>query len=305
MPKPIDLIVATIVLGMIFSVQAGGGERTTPGGPPGGEVSVFMPGIPDFAPLQKKGMLSAHTAVIDIEEGELSLVVGKEPTGVSRWLLRRFVDGSVGLSSAQAGWNRVEVNRESEEHRLLYLDLSEQPTEVCYAWGETFFPSEFKTGSTAPDLEAIWLNGDEFDLSELRGKTVVLNWWATWCLPCIEEIPELNELVSRYEGESVAFVAIARNTPAEVLGFLQSHEFTYQQAVSAPGTEQVLGESFPRHIVVGRDGTVVHNRSGFGGSLELLRTVLDVELTRSGRSPNNSLNRTPPPCCCSGCRLCK
>lgn len=108
---------------------------------------------------------------------------------------------------------------------------------------------------------------------------MVLNWWAIWCRPCIEETPELNELVGEYEREPVEFVAIADNSASEVREFLRSRDFRYQQAVAAAGTTEIFGERFPRHVVVGPDGTVVYNRSGYGsGSLEPLREALDSVL---------------------------
>jgi len=58
-------------------------------------------------------------------------------------------------------------------------------------------------GHPAPDFTLTTLEGEAFTLSELRGKPVVLNFWATWCPPCRAELPELQSAAARYDGEIV------------------------------------------------------------------------------------------------------
>jgi len=62
---------------------------------------------------------------------------------------------------------------------------------------------------SAPKLSLKGLNGQTQKLSALRGKIVVLNFWATWCEPCQEELPRLSRLAQSYAGKNVQFVAVS------------------------------------------------------------------------------------------------
>ena len=243
---------------------------------------MLDPGLPDFPPLERRGMHEPHATSLDVDDGELFLVVGMEESQPSMWLLRRFSDGASILSAAHDGWNQVLIEPETEESRLVHLTFANSGQELRYVWGESLFPTDFQVGEVAPDFEATLLDGELLRLSALRGKVVVLNWWAISCAPCVAEIPALTELVRKYERESVEFVAIADNTSPEVVEFLKSREFLYRQAVAAAGTAEVLGDSYPRHIVVAADGTVMYNKAGFGpGSLAPLRETLRAVLNGS------------------------
>ena len=58
-----------------------------------------------------------------------------------------------------------------------------------------------KLGQYAPDFESEYLNGSKFFLHELKGKPIILNFWASWCPPCISEMPRLNEFSRMHEND--------------------------------------------------------------------------------------------------------
>lgn len=62
------------------------------------------------------------------------------------------------------------------------------------------------TGQKAPDFVSVDMNGTEYNLENLRGKIVVINLWATWCVPCVEEMPMLNNMVNKFKGKDVVFL---------------------------------------------------------------------------------------------------
>lgn len=273
--EALRLVVPAVLVFTACGEQAGDGGQFSETDGQGGQAVVLRPGLPEFSPLARLGLLEPLTTPLDVDDGELFFVVGMEESEKSLWLLRRFANGPAILSRAREGWNPVMIVPETEESRMLHLTLSNHSRELHYVWGKPFFPSGFQVGEGAPDLDVTLLSGGSLRLSALRGKTVVLNWWAISCVPCIEEIPELSELVRTYEREPVEFVAIAHNTSTEVREFLKSREFLYEQAVANAGTAEILGNGYPRHIVVAPDGTVVYNSSGFGPrSLETLGETL-------------------------------
>ena len=66
------------------------------------------------------------------------------------------------------------------------------------------------TANTAPDFQLKDLDGKPFKLSDFRGKTVLLNFWASWCAPCIKEFPSMLELLER-EGDSLVLIAVSHD----------------------------------------------------------------------------------------------
>ncbi len=77
------------------------------------------------------------------------------------------------------------------------------------------------TGQKAPDFTSANMNGAEYNLEDLRGKIVVINLWATYCPPCIEEMPKLNALVEKYQNKDVVFLAPTPDNKNLLEGFLQ------------------------------------------------------------------------------------
>ena len=72
----------------------------------------------------------------------------------------------------------------------------------------------------APDFTFVGLHSEEdMRLSEYRGKVVLLNWWATWCAPCLEELPALNALQERYADEGLVVLTISDESRATLVDF--------------------------------------------------------------------------------------
>ena len=121
-------------------------------------------------------------------------------------------------------------------------------------------------GFEMPNVTVTRLDSSAIDLTALRGKSVVINWWHTACSPCIVEIPELNELVEKYEGRDVEFLAIANNEIAELPPFLEKHPFIYDIAVANDEAMRILGTAYPRHVIVNGEGKVVLDITGLSSS---------------------------------------
>ena len=89
---------------------------------------------------------------------------------------------------------------------------------------------ELQTGDRAPDFAAPTLEGaDEITLVELRGKPVVLNFWASWCKPCLEEAEMFREAFGRY-GDKAHIVGInIRDARTDALAFVEQHDLGFLQ----------------------------------------------------------------------------
>ena len=121
-------------------------------------------------------------------------------------------------------------------------------------------------GFEMPNVTVTRLDSSAIELMALRGKPVVINWWHTACSPCIAEMPELNELVEKYEGRHVEFLAIAHNEMAALPPFLEKHPFIYDIAVANDEAARILGTAYPRHVIVNGEGKVVLDITGLSSN---------------------------------------
>ncbi len=118
-------------------------------------------------------------------------------------------------------------------------------------------------GFRMPDLALERLDGTPTRLSNLRGRVVVLNWWTDSCGPCYGEMPGLTALAAAHAADPrVAFVAVARNTRDELAAALVGRAFGYEQTAAGDAAAAVLGEGFPRHVILDADGRVLFDTLG-------------------------------------------
>lgn len=124
--------------------------------------------------------------------------------------------------------------------------------------------------------------GHEQPLSQWRGQVVVLNFWASWCAPCREEIPDFVALRTQYRPKGVEFVGIAIDNPVNVTQFLQRLPVNYPILIgegAAHTLARQLGNAsgaLPYTIVFDRDGRVALRHLGRLPRATLEKTLLEI-----------------------------
>jgi thiol-disulfide isomerase/thioredoxin len=125
-------------------------------------------------------------------------------------------------------------------------------------------------GSPAPDFQLPRVDGQPgtLTLSELRGQVVLLDFWATWCPPCLQMLPVIHDLHAEWKDRGVAFVGIhAGDTPAdEIASFLREKPAPYpivrdDDAGTVSGQFKVM--ALPQFVLLGRDGAVLRQFWGY------------------------------------------
>ena len=125
----------------------------------------------------------------------------------------------------------------------------------------------------APDFTVQRLDGSVVRLSDFRGRYVLLDFWATWCAPCILEIPELNTLYAGQDSSNFQILAISldEEPPDELARWVREHDMQYPVVLGTLEIAEQYGAfQFPYHVLIGPDGDVLERLSpGFHDREEL------------------------------------
>ncbi|WP_207514990.1 TlpA family protein disulfide reductase [Longitalea luteola] len=116
----------------------------------------------------------------------------------------------------------------------------------------------------APDLSGSDLAGNKVQLSSLKGKVVVLNFWGTGCGPCIREMPQLNKLVEKFRSnDKVVFLAITSDKTEKLRSFFRNRQFNYTVVNNVAGViERYNIDALPVHIVIDKNGRIINRSVG-------------------------------------------
>lgn len=122
-----------------------------------------------------------------------------------------------------------------------------------------------QVGNLAPDFQLPNLDDEALSLNELRGKPVVLNFWATWCGPCRTEMPYLQEIYEKYSDEGLMLLAIdIDESPSQVEKFLLSNNLSLPVLLDIGGavTKKYRIQVIPTTYFIDGDGIIQSKRIG-------------------------------------------
>ena len=123
------------------------------------------------------------------------------------------------------------------------------------------------TGSKAPAFRLVDSSGAEVALEDFAGKVLLLNFWATWCVSCREELPELDRLHRNYRDQGFAVIGINVDASAErAIAFLKKRPVGFPVLMDTRGdvAETFRFSGLPASFLIGRDGFIVHTYRGSG-----------------------------------------
>ena len=141
-------------------------------------------------------------------------------------------------------------------------------------------PAQSAATAERPALRIATLDGKTFDLAEQRGKWAIVNFWATWCGPCLKEMPELSALDAMREHIVVVGLAYEDNTPEAMAAFMKQHPVVYPVAlvdVYDPPKDFETPRGLPMTYVIAPDGKVARKYTG-----PVTARMIEEDIARAG-----------------------
>lgn len=125
--------------------------------------------------------------------------------------------------------------------------------------GNAFADTDKPAAAKTPSLKVQTLDGSSFDLAAQKGKWVIVNYWATWCGPCVKEMPALSAFVAAHDDVTAIGLAFEDTERADLDAFLKKHPVSYpiaQVNIDNPPSAFAVPRGLPMTYVIAPDGSI-------------------------------------------------
>ena len=138
-------------------------------------------------------------------------------------------------------------------------------------------------GKPAPDFRISTLDGSPVELAEFKGKVLILDFWATWCGPCVSELPKLSSVAKQFPTEQVTLLTIDQEEPKDSIeAFLSARQLKVRVGLDSGKLANKFGvDSLPTTVIVDPKGNVAFVRVGAADDTELkLKSAIEKLLDK-------------------------
>ena len=157
---------------------------------------------------------------------------------------------------------------------LIYIDYVRTPPTITKFHGASNLKVNESRWKKAPDIKFTDVNGKNFSLSDFEGKVVLLNFWTSWCYPCVKEFPSLMELINQFEG-NVVLIAVSNDDHInDVTGFTNRFIDDFADEMNGPDVHIVWdpkklisaqtfhSNRYPETIIFAKSGEMARKVAG-------------------------------------------
>lgn len=224
-----------------------------------------LPGMPIDAPVPMTIWFDDSTSLI----GELTFDL--------KPLYTKMVGDQMTVDKALAtvGFGDVEVNADVSAAQYAFTPgAADKKVDQFGMGGENGPDPQLRlVGAPAPDLKGVDLDGKPLSLSDFKGKVVLMDFWATWCPPCVKGIPNIQELWSEYESKGVVVMGINQDDSGakdKVVKFVADKKLTFRQFMDPEGAagQAYLVTGIPCTVLIDAKGVIQKIHTGYSPSMK-------------------------------------
>jgi len=242
-----------------------------------GRAELPLGGLPSQDPLDFTATFDTETGLLREFTLDLSDVLKQS---VQQSLAQRGIDRKVTVQRGQMSlrFEDVEVDGDLPAETFTYKP-PEEFEEV-----DRFGPQGPAVGEAAPDFIGTTLAGETVKLSDLRGNVVIMDFWATWCHPCLRALPHIQSLATEFADQPLVVLGINQDRPGsekQVRAFVANKGLSFTQVMDEDHSigRKYQVQAIPRTVVIGPEGRIRHSQAGFGPeSAEALRAKIKALL---------------------------
>ena len=111
-------------------------------------------------------------------------------------------------------------------------------------------------------IQLVDLDGNDIPLTNFKGKTIFLNYWATWCRPCLAEMPDIDKAAKILEKEDYVFIAASDEDLDKIKKFAAKNNYSFQIVHSKTSVFDLDITALPTTFVISKEGEIVYNEVG-------------------------------------------
>jgi tetratricopeptide (TPR) repeat protein len=181
-------------------------------------------------------------------------------------------EGRVNLARFNLGYTLLRLSRDEEGVALLkeYLERDPNPENVELAKSLIANPVRARK-RLVPEFEVVTLAGDYLTSADAQGKVLLLDFWGTWCAPCVAAVPSLRALARRMDKDPFLLLSVSTDSDEKTLReFVAKYEMSWPQVWDKRHemARKCQIEGYPTYILVNHEGEIVHVVRGWGTGIE-------------------------------------
>ncbi|MBL6449249.1 TlpA family protein disulfide reductase [Fulvivirga sp. 29W222] len=125
--------------------------------------------------------------------------------------------------------------------------------------------SETSSNETTDIVDGIklkTLNDEELKLEKFKGKALLINFWATWCRPCIQEMPSIEKASETLKEENIEFLLVSNESASQIKSFMHAHKYTFNYAQLDIPLAQLNIQGLPTTFIINPKGELTFSEMG-------------------------------------------